>query len=53
MRRFNECGGFAFDVRRAPRLNPDFDVPVAKMANGKPVMPESWAEEDDDGDEFL
>ena len=53
VRRFNECGGFPFDVRRAPRLNPDFDVPVAKMANGGPVMPESWAEEDDDDDEFL
>ena len=42
-----------FGVRRASRLNPDFEVPVAKMSGGKPVMPESWLDDDNDDDEFL
>lgn len=53
VRQFNEYRGFPFEVRRAPRLNPSFKVPAAKMVGGKPVMPESWLEDDDDDDEFL
>ena len=53
IRQFNEYRGFPFDVRRAPRLNPDYNVPTAKMIDGKPVMPDSWLEDDDDEDELL
>lgn len=53
VRMFNEYRGFPFEVRRAPRLNPEFDVPVAKMVGGRPVMPASWREDDDDDDESL
>ncbi len=53
VRSFNEYGGFPFEACRRPRLNPDFDVPVARMADGRPVMPKSWAENEDDDDEFL
>ncbi len=53
VRSFNEYGGFPFEVRRRSRLNPNYDVPVAKMVDGRPVMPESWIEDDDDDDELL
>ncbi len=53
IRQFNEYRGFPFDVRRFPKLNPDYKVPTAKMIDGRPVMPESWLEDDDDDDEFL
>lgn len=53
VRQFNEYGGFPFEVRRAPRLNPKFEVPVAKMVDGRPVMPESWLVDDEDDDESL
>lgn len=53
VRQFNEYRGFPFEVRRPLRLNPDFKVPVAKMVDGRPVMPESWLEDDDDADELL
>ncbi len=35
------------------RLNPNYAVSVAKMVDGRPVMPESWVEDDDYDDEFL
>ncbi len=35
------------------RLNPNYAVPVAKMVDGRPVIPESWVEDDDNADELL
>lgn len=47
--KFNEVGGFPFDVRRAPEI--DFDHPNLfrpKVEGKTVVLPASWRDDDDD-----
>ncbi|WP_173455978.1 type II toxin-antitoxin system RelB/DinJ family antitoxin [Parafannyhessea umbonata] len=47
--KFNECGGFPFDVRRAPKINYDNpSVLHSSIQNGKLVVPTAWRDDDDD-----
>ena len=46
VRMFNQCKGFPFDVRLQPRLNyEDSDLIVAKVENGRLIVPASWHDE--------
>lgn len=53
IKRFNEYQGFPFEVRRRHVLNPAASIPVAKIIDNRPVMPESWLDDDEDSDEWL
>ena len=47
--KFNECGGFPFDVRRDPRINYANNKTLhAHMEAGKLVVPAGWRDDDDD-----
>ncbi len=49
VRMFNQCKGFPFDVRIQPRVNYESpDLSVAKVMDGRLVVPASWRDDDDD-----
>ena len=49
VRMFNQCKGFPFDVRLQPRINyVDPDLSVAKVENGRLIVPASWRDDDDE-----
>lgn len=49
VRKFNECGGFPFEVRKAPAINYANDETLqAHMENGKLVVPVGWRDDDDE-----
>lgn len=49
VRKFNECGGFPFDVRRERRINrSDPSILRARMEGGKLVVPAEWRDDDDE-----
>lgn len=50
VRKFNECGGFPFEVRRESGIDcPGQQVLHARMEDGRLVVPAAWRDLDDDG----